>query len=268
MDFNDLISINLDVKNGRLIPKTFGKNESKRKNIPKITNDIWNKQDKDIYVNLTKKELGYINRGSDLGEMIYLLSNDHSNKTFLEIGTFNGYGSTRCFVEALINRLNKNYVFFSLETNPDKFRNSQALYFGLHNIHLLQEVIELNPLENIFDVFPILRNNKRQQYLFQVELNNIEFCSEFLKNPKIPEIFDVVLFNGGKYTDYYDFMKIKDRCRYVILVDINTNPSSKKIIQFINHENKNKDKVVWKKLMEFSRNSKNNHQFVIYFKNQ
>ena len=32
--------------------------------------------------------------------------------------------------------------------------------------------------------------------------------------------------------------------------------------------NKNKDKVVWKKLMELSRNSKNNHPFIIYFKNQ
>ena len=143
MDFDNIISINLNVKDGILINSKKDDNKTS-KNIPKITNDIWDDKDKEIYIHSTRKELGYINRVSDLGQLLNLLTADNSNHTFLDIGTFNGYGSTRCMVEGLINRQNKNFVFFSLEPNPDKWRNSKALYYGLHNILILYPLTKHN----------------------------------------------------------------------------------------------------------------------------
>ena len=94
----------------------------------------------------------------------------------------------------------------------------------------------------------------------------MELCEEFLKKPDIPDIFDVVLFNGGKFTDYNDFLTIKNRCRFIILVDIKTNPSTSKIIENIQNDNKLNPNT-WKKFYELSENHDNeNPSFVIYFK--
>ena len=39
---------------------------------------------------------GQINRGTELGEMIYNLAQDTQYKNYVEIGTWNGEGSTQC----------------------------------------------------------------------------------------------------------------------------------------------------------------------------
>ncbi len=262
MDFDNIISINLNVKDGILINSKKDDNKTS-KNIPKITNDIWDDKDKEIYIHSTRKELGYINRTSDLGQLLNLLTSDNSNHTFLDIGTFNGYGSTRCMVEGLINRQDKNFVFFSLEPNPDKWRNSKALYYGLHNILILQEVINKKPQNDILNVFPVLRTDERERYLYQVDLNNIERSGDFINDRQTPHQFDVVLFNGGKYTDFHNFLTIKDRCKYVILLDMETNPSTKKILETINNENKNSK--TWKKFYEYNGNGNDSYPFVIYY---
>jgi predicted O-methyltransferase YrrM len=55
-------------------------------------------------------------------------------KTFLEIGTWNGMGSTKTFLNAFNDRFNDNsYSFYSLECNKEKCENAAKLYIDNPN---------------------------------------------------------------------------------------------------------------------------------------
>ena len=54
-----------------------------------------------------------------------------------------------------------------------------------------------------------------------VDMINMNQCNLFLDRPDLPEIFDVILLDGGEFTTYFEFQKLKDKCRYLLLDDIN-----------------------------------------------
>ena len=45
-------------------------------------------------------------------------------------------------------------------------------------------------------------------------------CNVFLNRPNIPEIFDVVLLDGGEFTTYYEYQLLKNRCKILMLDDV------------------------------------------------
>ncbi|MFA5255941.1 MAG: hypothetical protein WC419_04530, partial [Candidatus Omnitrophota bacterium] len=64
--------------------------------------------------------MGQIERGSFLGEDLYLLSRYKGFNTFLEIGTWNGRGSTKCFMDGLVARNDKSRLI-SIEADRSFF---------------------------------------------------------------------------------------------------------------------------------------------------
>jgi hypothetical protein len=46
-------------------------------------------------------------------------------------------------------------------------------------------------------------------------------CNLFLNKPNLPEVFDVILLDGGEFTTYYEFQLLKNRCKILMLDDIN-----------------------------------------------
>ena len=46
-------------------------------------------------------------------------------------------------------------------------------------------------------------------------------CNLFLNRPNLPSIFDVILLDGGEFTTYYEFQLLKNRCKILMLDDIN-----------------------------------------------
>ncbi len=71
-------------------------------------------------------------------------------KTFLEVGTWNGLGSTKAFSNGFSKR--DDYVFYSLECNADKCEQASKLYSD-PNIKILNEVIWNKEPDNFFDIF-------------------------------------------------------------------------------------------------------------------
>ena len=74
---------------------------------------MWNIEDKQGFEEETKNQRGQINIDQDFGKIIYDLSSDSRNKTFVDIGTWNGLGSTRCFIEAM--KLNNDSTLYTIE---------------------------------------------------------------------------------------------------------------------------------------------------------
>lgn len=189
---------------------------------------MWEANDINTYKSLTSHNLGQICNDGFSAEITKYAS-DSNNKTFLEVGTWNGLGSTRAFARGFQNR--DDYVFYSLECNKDKCEDAAKLYKN-SKIHILNEVIWNEEPEDFYTIFPQALSNKTYKQWNEVDLINMKRCNLFLNRPDLPEIFDVVLLDGGEFTTYHDFQALKNRCKILMLDDINVD-KCKLIVQEI-----------------------------------
>jgi hypothetical protein len=76
---------------------------------------------------------GQINRGSFLGEWVYKLSINKNFKNYVEVGTWNGQGSTKCFVDGLTTRLDES-ALYSLEANIEFYEEATRYWSPLQAV--------------------------------------------------------------------------------------------------------------------------------------
>jgi len=162
---------------------------------------------------------GQINRGSALGEMIFKLASDKNYKSYLEIGTWNGEGSTMCFLDALLKR-NDDWQFYSIESSLHFYEEATRFWGDSlpENAHLIHGRIienedvfgleELRAGEGFIPTYDIWHSNDVANY------NTCENVEDTLL-----DFFDVVLFDGGEFSTYAEFLKLKDKLNIVILDD-------------------------------------------------
>ena len=207
---------------------------------------MWDNNDKKGFIQNAKSGIGQINTNALFGNIIKELCLNQTNKTFLEIGTWNGLGSTKCFIDSLSTR-NDKYVFYSLECNKDKSNFAKNLYKSHKNIHILNEVIWNKEPEIFSDVYD---KNKMTafdggHYTWENSPDkfNIKNCNVFLDRNDLPDIWDVILFDGGTQTTYFDYLLLKDKCKNILLDDINIE-EYKIIVEHI--ENNDKFEIIKK----------------------
>ena len=181
---------------------------------------MWESIDKKGYSELKGKNLGQI-CNDEFSIEIEKYATNLNYKTYLEIGTWNGLGSTRAFSNGFKNRTDE-YIFYSLECNKDKNADAAELYKDNDKIHILNEVIWNERPEDFYQIFPKLLKNDLHRKWNQVDVINMRNCKIFLDRPNLPEIFDVILLDGGEFTTYYDFKLLKNRCKILMLDDTNT----------------------------------------------
>lgn len=197
---------------------------------------MWDQNDKNGFLSESNKQIGQVKNNTLLANIITKLCNEKNNKTFLEIGTWNGYGSTKFFVESLSNRTDT--LFYSLECNKEKSDFARNLYKDKSNVFILNETINNELPNNVSLIFPELLTNKQYNYWNEVDVNNMKQCKLFLERTDLPEIFDVIFLDGGEFTTYYEFQSLKTKCNYLLLDDTNTNKCSKIVEEIYRDVNK------------------------------
>jgi len=189
---------------------------------------MWDIYDAVKYYVQQKKALGQI-CNDDFYEDIKAVASNRKYKTFLEVGTWNGLGSTKAFVEGFKHRKSQggdgvdgvdDYVFYSLECNKDKWSDAVKLYDD-SRVHILNEVIWNEEPDNFYEIFPQCLTDETFKHWNEVDLVNMKKCEIFLKRDNLPEVFDVVLLDGGEFTTYYEFQLLKHRCNVLMLDDVN-----------------------------------------------
>lgn len=180
---------------------------------------MWDNADKDNYNNHLKYNIGQISNDSFSQEITKYASNPEY-KTFLEIGTWNGLGSTRAFSNGFKNRID-DYIFYSLECNKDKCNDAAQLYKDNSKIHILNEVIWNEEPTNFYQIFPQCLTNEMYKHWNEVDIVNMKKCNLFLNRENLPPMFDILLLDGGEFTTYYEFQLLKNRCKILMLDDIN-----------------------------------------------
>lgn len=197
---------------------------------------LWNVEDVNCFNNSLQNNVGQINLDTKFGKRIYDFSKNPKVKSILEIGTWNGLGSTRCFVESLKTR-NDYYIFYSLECNSDKYQIAKDHYKDLKNINILNEVLLQEMPKDIYDRFPELKINQQFNYWNSIDFQNMKDKNLFLKRVNLPEIFDIIMLDGGEFTTYYEFQILKNRCKIFMMDDVNVSKGRLIYEEIINNPN-------------------------------
>jgi len=190
----------------------------------------WEENDKQHYDGACYHKFGQINN-CELSNWIKKLCEKPCNKIILEVGTWNGCGSTRVFINSLLN-CNKDWQFYSLECNPEKSKYARDLY-NHKNVHILNECLWTGDLpEQILHIHPVLEDNELYQIWHTTDMDNMKKCKQHMTL----DFYDIIFLDGGEFTTYNDYLVIKDICKYLILDDTKTD-KCKKIVEELMMDN-------------------------------
>lgn len=172
---------------------------------------------------------GQINRGDFFGEEIYKYASNPNYTTYVEVGTWNGQGSTKCFMDAIFLRPDESCLY-TLEANTG-FHSEASAYWQpflmssrspTPKLHMLYgRIIETNELlpishiqeHKIFNQHPWLEWRERN-------VSEYEMCDNVIN--KLPEKIDVLLLDGGQFSTQSEWEKLKDRTKIILLDDTST----------------------------------------------
>lgn len=189
---------------------------------------------------------GQINMDSEFGKIIFEYARNTECKSYLEIGTWNGEGSTNCFIQGLKER-SDDYSFISLESCPDF--HSQAVTF---NKDYINEKIKLLH-GRIVEEEELINSNLSlvEKSWLTGDEKNYTTCKNVWGN--IPHRYDVVLLDGGEFSTLAEFNKLKDSVSVLLLDDTNS-LKNKEVVEALNSSED------WE--VEF--NSNNRNGFAVY----
>lgn len=154
---------------------------------------------------------GHINRGSILGELIYNLVQQPDIMEIVEIGTWNGLGSTKCVIDGLIGK--DNYRFTSIESSPEMYAEALKNVGNIPGVELL-----LGRIIDPINIPPLVLNDTQKGWL-QEDLDHYLIVPNVLEC--LPDKIDLIIFDGGEFTSELEFDLISERSRYIILDDTN-----------------------------------------------
>lgn len=181
---------------------------------------MWNIEDKQGFETDSMSGKGQINPDSDFGKVIFDLAKNSENLIFVDIGTWNGLGSTKCFIEAMV--FNKSSKLYTIENNTEKidfakqswksFIKENGLYVEFINGTLVSNTSIDNWLsDNNVEL------SKTEQYWLEIDKTN----STNLIILDVNNI-DILLIDGSEYSGFLELMLLKDISKYILLDDVNS----------------------------------------------
>ena len=158
-------------------------------------------------------KLGQINRGSLLGEKIYNLSAQKDIRTIVEIGTWNGMGSTCCIRDGVAGTTKNVY---SLECNKVRCEEAKVnLGFLPPNIKIIHgTIVDAKELEPLMEGL-----SEGLQVWLREDLGWIRNTPNVLKD--LPTKIDLCIIDGGEFSGSIEFFKLWEQSKIIILDDTN-----------------------------------------------
>lgn len=199
---------------------------------------MWDDQDKNGFDNETMHGRGQITLDTEMGKLLFDLASDGRYHRFLEIGTWNGLGSTKCIAEGFKERKNRlkggrkgeeegGYFLDSLEINKDKCDLASRYYENVPAIRIWHaRLIDVYPSwDEIMDTLGI-RDSKDistlKRYL-DTDMGNVNVCETFVPRHATPSYeqryYDVVILDGSELLSYWEYMKVCHWTNIIILDD-------------------------------------------------
>ena len=160
---------------------------------------------------------GQIRRGTEFGDFIYNLA-FKGPKEWIEIGSWNGLGSTFCILDGFAQRLEENPHLYSFELDPmmcgvAKENLSEHIAFGC--VDFIQDKLT----SDLYTPFPDIVEDNRHFILHYEREKALYTEAKGFKPPVKPE---VALLDGGEYSGSLDWIHLdKSNLKWLLLDDTN-----------------------------------------------
>jgi hypothetical protein len=177
---------------------------------------MWDHNDQQGFVECTQQQIGQINLLSSLGQYLYHLTVKTTKGNILEVGAWNGLGSTR----VIANALSDSTSFYALENNIDKVNEAKQHYQGRANIHITASSVLPYSDHLLYQIQQRFPHAQSQWLMVDLENTRQVPSLDTILDPSIS--FEWIFLDGGEYTTYFEFEVLKSRTRKFILDDINT----------------------------------------------
>lgn len=165
---------------------------------------------------------GQINLDSSLGRLLANLAKTHNS--IVEIGTWNGQGSTQCVLSTLLTRLDKSWHFTSLECNETMFQQAMQFWNNKITVEQQQQVeFLLGTILNLKDLPSLDILEKQHGFVQEWYEQDITWLKQTVNHlDKLPATIDLLILDGGEYTTYSEWQLLKSRVTTVVLDDTKT----------------------------------------------
>lgn len=172
---------------------------------------------------------GQINLDSILGQYIYNYTKKSSTINILDIGSWNGLGSTMCVIKSLIDNPKKIFNFITIEANYKQYTVAKEnlikyteyvdIYYGR-----LTDTKDLVSLDDYDDSFFNIYPKSLQQKWYEVDVEQ-SYTTPYIFQEILEQMtnsIDLVIFDGGEYCTHGEFLKLQSYSKILILDDTNT----------------------------------------------
>tara|TARA_Y100000389_G_C17403860_1_gene486931 strand:+ start:390 stop:1091 length:702 start_codon:yes stop_codon:yes gene_type:complete len=192
----------------------------------------------------TKKHLsrsyGQIDDKTSGGKLIYKFIQKFDIQNVLEIGTWNGLGSTLVIHNALASK-DLKFSFMSIETDKIAYNYARKNLKDFPINLKLGRIIEIGDLPDpsLIDFRKHNLNPENIEWFYQDlrRYKKTKNINSYLKNQ-----YDFIFFDGGEFSTFAEFKLLYSRTRYFGLDDIQTYKQYE-VLDFIN-KNQNKFELI------------------------
>ena len=133
----------------------------------------------------------------------------------VEIGTWNGMGSTRCVLEGLESK--SDYIFQSyecfIEMYNEAIENNRGKLGEKFKI-ICGKIVDEGEITDWFDVDGL---NQEQKGWLQQDIDRMSNVKNVLDT--VPSVIDLLILDGGEFSTYKEWLMLRERTRYFVLDD-------------------------------------------------
>ena len=156
---------------------------------------------------------GQMISSSERGQILKKTIQNYNCKKIVEIGTWKGMGSTLCILESMLPdsefvTLESNKTFFDIAVNNLKeYEGKFKMVYG--------SIVSYDELSSFSSNYNL--ESFKQEWLKE-DLDNINMCPNVID--EIPSEIDFLLLDGGEFSTYPEWNKLKNKTKIVALDDI------------------------------------------------
>ena len=184
------------------------------------------------------KFTGQVSEKSDIGRLIYALCSLSTTRRVVEIGTWNGLGSTRIMCRAAAKRPVNSIEIISVEANENLHRQAKK------NLRKFRKLGFLNLLYgSVVTESQLLSSNLSSTEELWLGADRRDIAAAPNLRSIIPPDIDLLLLDGGEFSTYAEYQTLKPLVSSFILLDDTNTRKCQRIIEEIANDDFN---LIWK----------------------
>lgn len=177
---------------------------------------------------------GQIIPETPFGSVLTQLAADTRFNTFLEIGPWNGRGSTLCFAKSLVNRTDSAKLY-TIEANKIRYNETLNVWNRFRFVNVIYGRVADKIMERQEIINHPLFNAIKDHFILHYDSER----SDFFSAPLISELpnVDVILIDGGEFTGYYDWLSLQKLNPKIVCLDDTRTMKTSKILAEMQEKN-------------------------------